>query len=107
MKPIELDRYVYRTFMVKNVFTGILAASPDKREGTIKSISIMHGPMRILKTHNCSKRAAIWMDLQVKAQPPNSPEVNALYFCFFNTLKSLKYLESPITTVEIFDAVKP
>lgn len=104
----SIGRDINRSFLTQKVIPAILAKWPPEDFG--KTIVIQQDNARTHIDPNdevfreCVSRQNF--DIQLKCQPPNSPDLNILDLGFFNAIQSLKHKEAPKTVDDLVRAVE-
>lgn len=106
-KPIELTKSVYAEMLINN----LLPAVKQKWPVGMRNIIIQHDnakPHLInfedQRFHNeCHNNG--W-NISFRYQPPNSPDLNVLDLCFFSSIQSIQYQQSPRNIDELIEIVQ-
>lgn len=107
LKSCNVDREVYREFLVQKVFPSIRDKFPT--EWKEHKIHVQQDNARPHVSHNDEEVVAAgatdgW-DIVLRNQPPNSPDLNVLDLGFFNAIQSLQQEACATTVAELVDTV--
>jgi hypothetical protein len=106
-KPIEVNREIYRHFLIENLLPAIGHFWPKDHKGTIY---IQHDNTRphIRADDDDFVRAVVatGRDIQLEYQPPNSPDLNVLDLGYFTSIQSLQQTKQSTTVDELIEVVE-
>ncbi|KAF0703262.1 hypothetical protein AaE_015466 [Aphanomyces astaci] len=100
--PQSVDAKVYLNMVLNNVVPAIKSKFPPQSGVIIQQDNA--SPHKCVTTSVLNSRGIL--GIEVKNQPPNSPDFNVLDLGFFNSIQSLQYQKSTRTIEELIDAVE-
>jgi hypothetical protein len=103
----SVDKFQYRKMMLENVLPAIEASWPRSSRGTTIYIQQDNAKPHIDTQDQEFLRASeeMFLNVQLRFQPPNSPDTNVLDLGFFNAIQSLQYQTAAKNLDELIAAV--
>ncbi|KAH9114660.1 hypothetical protein AeMF1_011275 [Aphanomyces euteiches] len=103
-QSINVNKSVYEEFILTKLLPAIKERWPQEGQRLViqHDNASPHGefPQDLLSRHLPQ------FDVEVRCQPPNSPDLNVLDLGYFNAIQSLQYTKSPTTIDELIVAVQ-
>ena len=118
LKPINVDKDVYEDYVLNKVFPAIKEKCPASMKSKTIRLQQDNAQHHTLINNNSEKMAEkleeLNLDIEIKPQPAQSPDLYILDLSIFRAIQSLKYkkgsknLEELIKhTLEAFNAYEP
>ena len=97
MKPVNVNKEVYKKMFLENVIPAIKSKWPDGNRIIIIQHDNASPPGSVMNDNDIDEALkGDGFDISIQYQPPNSPDLNVLDLSYFNSIQSLAWIsESP------------